>query len=218
MKYLQIKAKIKNLISLREDEYLNYINQVEQYIQRKISKEYNEKLFTYYDKEDLRFDLYCKIYDALEKIHCNNLPQVLSYCKTSIDNFINNERRYLALRASKRIDKKIYNPDDEKYVDEITEISNPVDEVEENIIFNPIPNSVINKLTNIDKDVFNFILQHGDISTKAYAAYARISEITAQRRIERFRNRVSYEMSLWGEHHPDEAKLMPEVFSYIRDK
>ncbi|WP_097028586.1 hypothetical protein [Clostridium peptidivorans] len=219
MNYGEIELIVKELIMLEEDEYSDYTKQMIEFVNAKVNKEYTKDLFTYYDKEDLKLDIYLKVYNLLNKTEPKSLVEMLCYSKAAVNNFIKNKKRALYFRLCNRIYKPLQSSyTQEIYMDKIAEMAHYTKSLWDYIFYNPIPSSVMNELTNTDKDVLNFILHYGDISTKFYAAVEKIDEETSKKRITRFREHVSYRMLIWKKSHPEEAKLMPEVFSHIRNK
>lgn len=219
MNYGEIESIVKELVVLEEDEYSDYTKQMIEFVNAKVNKEYIKNLFTYYDKDDLKLDIYLKVYGLLNKTEPKSLVEILCYSKAAVNNFIKNKKRALYLRLCKRIYKPLQSSySQEIYMDKIAQMAHYTKSLWDYISYNPIPSSVMNKLTSTDKDVLNFILHYGDISTKFYAAVEKIDEETSKKRITRFREHISYRMLLWKKSHPEEAKLIPEVFSYIKNK
>ena len=215
----ELEITLKQLIVLEDGEYSKYVNQMVDYVNKKVNRECNKYLFTYYDKEDFKEDIYLQIHNLLRSIEYKSFIQILCYSKTAVDNFIKNKKRNLNLRFRSRIDKSMYKFYSlERYMDKIAIKACYIDTLEEHIDSNPIPNSVVNKLTKVEKAILKFILIYGDISAKSYANYKNINERTAEKRIERFRKHICNEMLLWQINNPEEANLIPEVFLNIKNK
>lgn len=217
MNYSELELSLKKLIVLGDGEYSEYVKQMVDYVEKKVNRECSEYLFTYYDKEDFKEDIYIKVHKLLRSIEYKSFTQILCYSKTAVDNFIKNKKRNLNLRLHRRVDKSMYKSYSlEKYRDKIAIKARYIDTLEEHVDCNPIPNSVVNKLTKVEKDILKFILRNGDISARSYANYKRINERTAEKRIERFRKHICNEMILWQIDNQEEASLISEVFLYIK--
>lgn len=140
------------------------------------------------------------------------------YSKTVVHNFFCSEVKKRIIRSNLRIKAHdlIEQYGEENYLTSLQQKieCSKICTVEEEIVYNPIPNEVEDKLSPTNKELLGFILKQKSISAKSYADAFNLKLDTADKRIRRFRNEIKKEMLQWLSENPEEAKLMPQLFYY----